>query len=392
MLMAAAGSRVGGLETIAREFAAALAARGHTVTLVTGAGPGARLHPDLRGGRAPYRVRTVPMLGQGSWPARLLARQRGVHPSIVEARTFWAVVRRHPAVWRELQSSQVISAFFEVEAVAASRELAVPVVYYYPGAIDARRLARGRFARLVAISRLVADHYVGIQATLDLPPISGVVLPGIRAEWVAAGPAPGVTADPPEAIFTGRLDWPGPKRAEKLVAWWPHVLAAVPGACLALVGDGTQRAALQQAVAAAGLAGVVDLPGALPHDALPDRLRAASLYVFPSQSETFGIAPLEALAAGLPVLASDIPALRESLGDAAWRLPVDDDAAWIAALIRLLRDPALRLQWAARGPAHARGFTWAAQAAAYETHLLAAAGLESGDSAARTARRNAHQV
>ena len=64
MLMAAAGSRVGGLETIAREFAAALAARGHTVTLVTGVGPGARLHPDLRDGQAPYRVRTVPMLGQ----------------------------------------------------------------------------------------------------------------------------------------------------------------------------------------------------------------------------------------------------------------------------------------------------------------------------------------
>src|SRR5690349_14572854 len=169
MLMAAAGSRVGGLETIAREFAAALAARGHAVTLVTGVGPGARLHPDLRGGQVPYRVRAVPMLGQGSWPVRLLARQRGVHPSIVEARTFWAVARRLPAIRRELQSSQVISAFFEVEAVAASRELAVPVVYYYPGAIDIRRLARGHFARIIAISRMVADHYAGMQAGMELP-------------------------------------------------------------------------------------------------------------------------------------------------------------------------------------------------------------------------------
>jgi glycosyltransferase involved in cell wall biosynthesis len=391
MLMAAAGSRVGGLETIAREFAAALAARGHTVTLVTGVGPGARLHRDLRDGQAPYRVRTVPMLGQGSWPARLLGRMRGVHPSIVEARTFWAVARRRPAIRRELQGSQVVAAFFEVEAVAASRELAVPVVYYYPGAIDARRLARGRFARMIAISHMVADHYTGMRAGMDLPPIDGVVPPGIRAEWIAAGPAPGVTADPPEAIFSGRLDWPGPKRAEKLVEWWPQVQAAVPGARLTLIGDGTQRAALQQAVADAGLTDVVYLPGASPHDALLARLRTASLYVFPSQFETFGIAPLEALAAGLPVLASDIPALRESLGEAAWLLPVDD-AAWVAALIRLLGDPALRREWAAKGPAHARGFTWDAQAAAYEAHLLAAAGLESGDSAARTARRSAHQV
>src|SRR5438132_7457505 len=95
VLMASAGSRLGGLETIAREFASGLAGRGHDVTLVTGVGPGAALQPDLRSdvqgavsvanpaGLArlappyrPYGLCTVPMLGQASAPARMLAKLR----------------------------------------------------------------------------------------------------------------------------------------------------------------------------------------------------------------------------------------------------------------------------------------------------------------------------
>ena len=125
-------------------------------------------------------------------------------------------------------------------------------------------------------------------------------------------------------------------------------------------------------MARAGLTASVRLPGPLPHPQVLARLRQAGLYVFPSQLETFGIAPLEALAAGLPVVASDLPALRESLGDAALLLPVEDEAAWVATLIRLLRDPAERLHWAGRGPARARQLTWDRQAEAFEAELQAA--------------------
>jgi alpha-1,3-rhamnosyl/mannosyltransferase len=123
------------------------------------------------------------------------------------------------------------------------------------------------------------------------------------------------------------------------------------------------------------------------------RLRQASLYAFPSSFETFGIAPLEALAAGLPVVASDLPALHESLGDAALLLPVADEAAWVRTLTRLLADPGERLTWAARGPQQARQLTWDRQTAAYEAHLVAAAESASASSgAARSARRSAQSV
>jgi glycosyltransferase involved in cell wall biosynthesis len=219
---------------------------------------------------------------------------------------------------------------------------------------------------------MVADYHQNLARRLPLPPVDSVVLPGIPAASIADGPGPHVADAAPEVIFTGRLDATPQKRAEWLIAWWPQVLAAVPGARLTLIGGGSALPALRQAVARAGLAASVSLPGPLPHPQLLDRLRQAGLYVFPSQLETFGIAPLEALAAGLPVVASDLPALRESLGDAALLLPVEDEAAWVATLIRLLRDPAERLYWAAQGPPRARQLTWDRQAAAFEAELQAA--------------------
>jgi glycosyltransferase involved in cell wall biosynthesis len=380
--MAAAGSRLGGLETAAREFAAGLARRGHAVTLVTGVGPGAPLHPDLRAGQVPYAVRTGPMLGQGSGMARLLARARGTHPAVVEARTFWAAARRNPALVQWLNAQDVVGAFFEVDGVAASRDLRVPVVYYYAGPLDPRRLARGRFARMVAISRMAADYHAAQAASLPLPPIAGVVTPGVRDDQIAAGPGPHVAASPPEALFTGRIDLTAEKRVDRLIAWWPEIRAAVPGARLTLAGGGSALPQLRQTVARQGLAEAIRLPGPVPHPQMFARLRQASLYVFPSAFETFGIAPLEALAAGLPVIASDLPALHESLGDAALLLPVADEAAWVRTLIRLLSDPAERLAWAARGPERARLLTWDRQAAAYEAHLVAAVESGSGSSGA----------
>jgi glycosyltransferase involved in cell wall biosynthesis len=191
-----------------------------------------------------------------------------------------------------------------------------------------------------------------------------------------------VAASPPEALFTGRIDLTAEKRVDRLIAWWPEIRAAVPGARLTLAGGGSALPQLRQTVARQGLAEAIRLPGPVPHPQMFARLRQASLYVFPSAFETFGIAPLEALAAGLPVIASDLPALHESLGDAALLLPVADEAAWVRTLIRLLSDPAERLAWAARGPERARLLTWDRQAAAYEAHLVAAVESGSGSSGA----------
>ncbi|MFN2431365.1 MAG: glycosyltransferase family 4 protein [Gemmatimonadota bacterium] len=98
--------------------------------------------------------------------------------------------------------------------------------------------------------------------------------------------------------------------------------------------------------------------GFLDELALARAYRAATAFVYPSLYEGFGLPPLEAMACGTPVICSDIPALREVLGDAALRLPPGDVAAWTAELRRILEDAELRASLHEAGLRRAAGYTW----------------------------------
>jgi len=97
----------------------------------------------------------------------------------------------------------------------------------------------------------------------------------------------------------------------------------------------------------------------LAHDDLRTELASARVVLCPASEEGFGMVPLEALAAGRPVVASDIPAHREVCGDAALYAPVGDIDAWCAAVRTALSDEE---GWGARGHERARLFTWSAAA------------------------------
>ncbi len=93
--------------------------------------------------------------------------------------------------------------------------------------------------------------------------------------------------------------------------------------------------------------------------ALGALMRGALALCAPSLAEGFGLPPLEAMALGTPVLASDIPAHREVLGDAAVLLPPNDPAAWSVAMLRVFEDPESRALLRRLGATRAAGFTWA---------------------------------
>ncbi|HTT92639.1 MAG TPA: glycosyltransferase family 1 protein [Acidimicrobiales bacterium] len=84
----------------------------------------------------------------------------------------------------------------------------------------------------------------------------------------------------------------------------------------------------------------------------------ASVFAFPSLHEGFGLPVLEAMVAGVPVVASDIPALREVAGDAAVLVPPNNSDAWVEALSRVLESPSLQGELAGAGRRRAAFFSW----------------------------------
>jgi glycosyltransferase involved in cell wall biosynthesis len=92
------------------------------------------------------------------------------------------------------------------------------------------------------------------------------------------------------------------------------------------------------------------------------------VFAFPSVKEGFGLVALEALAAGLPVVASDLDVLRGFLtdGESALLTPVGDGAALAAALERAAREETLRDRLRAGGHEVVAAHTWDAAAAAHE--------------------------
>jgi glycosyltransferase involved in cell wall biosynthesis len=107
-----------------------------------------------------------------------------------------------------------------------------------------------------------------------------------------------------------------------------------------------------------GLLDQVVFTGYVPDDDLPLLFSAATIFVYPSLYEGFGLPPLEAMACGAPVIASNVSSLPEVLGDGALLVDPYDVEGLAQAMLDLLTDPARLRAVAARGLARSRTFTW----------------------------------
>ena len=135
---------------------------------------------------------------------------------------------------------------------------------------------------------------------------------------------------------------------------------------LVLVGaSGWQVDELHREVEACGMKDDVLFTGYVPDDDLPALFSLATLFVFPSLYEGFGLPPIEAMACGTPVLSSNRSALPEICGDAAHLIDPEDEEELVESLIALLSDGERRAEMTARGLRQAATFSW--QRAAQET-------------------------
>jgi glycosyltransferase involved in cell wall biosynthesis len=162
-------------------------------------------------------------------------------------------------------------------------------------------------------------------------------------------------AEAPLLLYVGRLG------AEKEVDRIKPVLESIPGARLALVGDGPNRVNLEKHFEGSNTYFV----GYLKGKELGAAYASADAFIFPSRTETLGLVLLEAMAAGCPVVAANSGGIPDIVTDGANGFLFDpqDDQGAIAATHRLLADPAERetLRQNARAEAERWGWTAATQ-------------------------------
>jgi glycosyltransferase involved in cell wall biosynthesis len=160
----------------------------------------------------------------------------------------------------------------------------------------------------------------------------------------------GLDAGTPLVLAAARHE--AQKGLDTLVEAFAAVHGELPDAKLALAGrDGAQTPRLRAAVERLGLGQAVRFLGA--RDDVPELLCGADLFVLPSRWEGLPGAVLEAMALEAPVVASDLPMVREAVTDGvtARLVPVDRPAALAAAILEVLGDPAAAAARAARGRA-----------------------------------------
>ncbi|MEQ9092786.1 MAG: glycosyltransferase family 1 protein, partial [Miltoncostaeaceae bacterium] len=244
-----------------------------------------------------------------------------------------------------------------------------------------RQMARLRAATLVvAISQETAADLRNL-ARVDAGRIRVVPLGGPLSAEPTAPHEPSTRPHSGESVPEGPFAlYSGSLEPHKNLTLLVDALAALgdraPDLRLVLTGPWSpgRLARLRDRAEEAGVAGRILWLGHVPTSELAALRARALCQVVPSRAEGDGLPVLEAMAAGLPVLAGDTPAVREVAGEAARLLPVDAPVLWAQELAALAADPAVAGRLRAAGIARAVGFGWTATAEAlWEVYAEAAA-------------------
>lgn len=376
----------GGMNVVVRALADELARAGHSVEVLT------RAHSDYDVGRVEMlesgaQVRFLEAGIPGPLSKEELPRVTGDFGVALRALPrfdvlhshYWLSGRAALPVARDTGAAHVLS--LHTVAALKNARLAPGDVPEPPLRIDAERMLATHSDAVIASTRSEHDAIVaaygapsqrvkivepGVDTALFRPAPRGVVAAGPVAADGSGQLLPlgdPATGPRPTVAVVGRVQ---PLKGQDVALRALSRLAPGirPRLCLAGevsgAGNESYRAGLDQLVAARGLADDVTFLGALPREELAALIRRCTLVLVPSRSETYGLVTLEAAASGVPVVASAVPGLVDSVRDGLTGVLVSghDEQEWAFAIERMLRDPTLRARMAAASVDHARAHSW----------------------------------
>ena len=337
----------GGVQVHVRELSAHLRKLGHDVRILA---PGRR-----RGRRDDAWIvgRAVPVRGNGSvarisfGPQVASAVGRAlreiepdiihVHEPLVPSVSMHAVLQANAPVVATFHSNvgreRVSSLWFR---------LAAPMV----------RPVWNRLARRIAVSEAARHSVTSRMGDGDL-----LIVPnGVDVDRFAAA-RPATLPPGRHLLFVGRLE--ERKGFRVAVEAFARLAESYPDLRLLVIGDGSERDAVGELSPA--VRSRVEMLGRVDDDRLASYLRAADVYLGPATGgESFGIVLAEAMAAGLPIVASDIDGYRDVARNdlEALLVPPGDPRALVESVRRVLDDPALAQSLGARGARRALDFHW----------------------------------
>jgi phosphatidylinositol alpha-mannosyltransferase len=333
----------GGVQVHVRELAERLRSREHTVAVLAPVRGDHHL-PGIRAvGRPvdiPYNASNAP-IDPRPWAIRAVRQELArFRPDVVHAHEPLAP---STSLWATLSAREpVVGTFHSAARRSWLYDLAGPGL---------RRIAR-RLAIRIAVSEAAARF-----AARRIGGRFEIVPNGVDVDRFAhATPAP--LGDGRKLLFVGRLD--RRKGFRVAVEAFARLAADRPDLRLVVAGDGPERSVIGDL--ARDVRDRVKMLGAVPNVDLPPIHAACDVYLGSAVGgESFGIVLVEALAAGLPVVASDITGYSEVIrgGEEGLLVPAQDPQALAAATARVLDDPALGDRLRDAGRRRARTFDWA---------------------------------
>ena len=334
----------GGVQVHVRQLAAELRERGHRAIVLA---PGVRTSSDERVRivgrpvRVPYGGTVAPIsFSPGSWK-RIRSAMRAFDPEVIHVHEPLTPSTSMLAVLAA--SAPVVATFHAYLERSRLMELAGPVLRQVSRRIDAAIAvsdAAASFVRRVArVPIEIVPNGVDVRAfARPGPPVEGLPV-GRKILWV------------------NRLD--PQKGFEIMVRAFEMLASQLEDVRLLVAGDGRDRVVVRSLPPS--VRGRILRLGSVPHAELPRYHAAADVFASPAVGqESFGIVLVEAMAAGVPVVATDIPGYREVVRDGVDGLlvPANDATALASAIRRVLSEPALASALASAGRTRAETYSW----------------------------------